>query len=70
MEKSEKLKPCPFCGGEARVDRYNDEYCRDYYLFFTRCQDCKVRTPEIHSHIDDSSGAYERAIKVWNRRTP
>lgn len=52
---NEELKPCPFCGGEAKLCK---GWCElDNYV---ECSECDVRTkPE-----NTKSGA----IKVWNRR--
>lgn len=53
---SEKLKPCPFCGGEARLSR-------DFQTFhFVRCEDCGLGT-----QFRQWRG---KAIRAWNRRTP
>lgn len=49
-----ELKPCPFCGGEARVNAYGfNQYSVD-------CKICWVETP-IKSDV-------KNAIKAWNRR--
>jgi Lar family restriction alleviation protein len=67
-----KLKPCPFCGGDARLQvtergvavvciRLSDCGCRtDYYLDFNVVigwDDWKKRR-----------SAVEKAVEAWNRR--
>lgn len=54
-DKNYKLKPCPFCGGEARCLETN---WRDGYNVF--CEECGVITLR-YSTPDD-------AIKEWNKR--
>lgn len=52
---SEKLKPCPFCGGEASINRPSGRM-----LFCVVCDDC-----------DANSGYYfteEDAARAWNSR--
>ena len=51
-----KLKPCPFCGGEAGVSERYDEYCA------VRCITCGART--------NFSMTKKGAIELWNRREP
>lgn len=51
-----KLKPCPFCGGEAKIT----QACVMQPLFCVHCVDC-----------DTSGGHYfteEDAIEAWNTR--
>lgn len=53
----EKLKLCPFCGGEAELtqDRY-----RGLNTFYVRCCGCGART--------DFEYAEEFAAELWNGR--
>ncbi len=54
-ESKPKLKPCPFCGGEAKIFRVGR-----HSLFCAYCVDC-----------DTSGGHYfteEDAIAAWNQR--
>ena len=54
---NKKLKPCPFCGGEAIVRSYSVD--NDKYSIVT-CIKCDVETPMYEFRSD--------AIKAWNRR--
>ena len=63
MASSPKLKPCPFCGGEAEMVR-NDEPSRKFSTWLVRCgnQDCPVRP---------KTGFFTSAnfiAELWNRR--
>jgi Lar family restriction alleviation protein len=55
----DKLKPCPFCGGEAEI-LYLD-YSREHYV------ECRNK----YCHLDvatDLSKTKKTAIKHWNKR--
>ena len=54
---SEKLKPCPFCGGEAALWRFYDLHVTNHYI---GCTTCGAQTRGTDS--DDL------CIEVWNRR--
>ena len=52
-----KLKPCPFCGGEARkLCDLIDE------IYFVMCLECRTESQTYDS--------LEEAIEAWNRREP
>ena len=57
----EKLKPCPFCGGEALIREQTNTLP---YSFYVRCgnPDC----PMFLATCNRSTK--EDAIKLWNRR--
>ena len=52
---SEKLLPCPFCGGEAEL--FNGGPGRAFIM----CDGCRCTS-------DD--GTTERIVAAWNRRAP
>lgn len=52
-----KLKPCPFCGGEASFEVYEDLYKDTYKV---KCLHCFAET-----NYEDT---IEEAAKKWNRR--
>lgn len=51
----EKLKPCPFCGGKARINLFLGNYC-------VTCDECA-------GAIFPCKGMKRKeAVKQWNRR--
>lgn len=54
---SEKLKLCPFCGGEAEVIAVIDEWNETYFVL---CTNCGANTI---NGINE-----EEAINAWNMR--
>lgn len=74
-----ELKPCPFCGGEAQVQKAHPSFMlkrlHDLY-FFAGCPKCgastsmfrtqKTRSPLMNEHYDEE--ARQRATDAWNKR--
>lgn len=59
MDKEIELLPCPFCGGEAIIERdFVIERCS--YRIYVRCNKCLTRV--LHHATP------EEAIKFWNIR--
>lgn len=56
----EKLKPCPFCGGEAEIkETENDVGCKIWYI---ECSDCELTI---------KNGYLPKGlIRKWNTRKP
>jgi len=52
------IKPCPFCGGSARV--YDISQC------FVICKSCGAQGPPVTEFVDMT--AAEKAIELWNER--
>ena len=48
-----KLKPCPFCGGEAKI-------ISGYGKYAITCKGCDAMSPNTYTEID--------AAKAWNKR--
>ncbi len=70
----EKLKPCPFCGGEAEINkkplwRGNRGY-KGCYEFVAVCKKCGCKVDHIKndSIYRSEEEAQENVIKVWNKR--
>ena len=60
-----KLLPCPFCGGEARLQRKGKK--REYYVI---CKKCGCRTPYYKYQFSSNEKLREEAIATWNTRKP
>ena len=57
---TEKLKPCPFCGGKADIRTLPSKNNR-ITSYFPMCRKCMT--------TGDNYASYEAAAKAWNRRT-
>ena len=55
-----KLKPCPFCGGEADLRIYDPPFVPQMQ-FYVACTNCGAMTHPCNLYK-------ERAIALWNRR--
>lgn len=60
MADEQKLKLCPFCGGEARMVASGVSDDLDFPLFKIECQRCHASSAPVDSR------AYAR--KLWNNR--
>lgn len=68
-----KLKPCPFCGGEAKtgVSTLRQSFGSDYTKFRVYCPKCHI---EKHGVVDcdgtfeDAETAMCKAVEGWNTR--
>lgn len=52
---NDKLKPCPFCGGKAKL--FED---KDYQIYSVTCTECDAGT--------NAYGIEQDAIDAWNGR--
>ena len=58
---TDKLKPCPFCGGKAFVKEHKFHGCSNTYG--VKCSECHTQTLQFFD-------TEEIAVKRWNTRTP
>lgn len=65
-----ELKPCPFCGGEAVVDKYPVRGYEPAVSFEVRCSICgQKRVGGYFDTVDKSEKwARRKAIEAWNNR--
>ena len=55
------LKPCPFCGGEAKTNPVRDG--RQAF-----CQKCEARGSPVYHGLDGPEATDGHAITAWNTR--
>lgn len=60
---SEKLKPCPFCGGEAEISHGHFDGKDTSYVLCKRC----AATGEFFI-ISFKHSSDDRAVEAWNKR--
>ena len=66
----DKLKPCPFCGGEPECYRTVVETANGYSdAVAVRCLECNARTVLIlfDGRKHPNGEEYEEAERLWNR---
>ncbi len=58
-----RLKPCPFCGGEAKILKADapEDINRSEYIHVVECQSCYIRA--LHYRMQ------EQAMSAWNKRS-
>ena len=70
----DKLKPCPFCGGEAKTIVDYDTVGSGKFLMsaFVECTVCgiyqRIRFDASKKQFSDFTDAFDRAISLWNQR--
>ena len=60
-----KLKPCPFCGGDARLWVWSEGGGVCVMCTVCRCQTSTTSDDALLKHLEP---AVERVIEAWNRR--
>ena len=70
----DKLKSCPFCGGEAYLETSHRAFikARTTKVAFVRCTKCEARSGRVplsdYGCTSISVEANKKAINAWNRR--
>lgn len=64
-----RLKPCPFCGGDAKFRRRKVGAYLEHYV---KCRTCNCRTGVVAIGVMSSNDRVEEAereaIRAWQRR--
>lgn len=65
-----ELKPCPFCGGEAKLKKgFPWQQDKKQAVALVQCTKCGCRTPvNRQCAYQARADVYEYVIKTWNRR--
>ncbi len=56
-----ELKPCPFCGGNAKLEQYTSGVIKKTTVVYVVCRVCGNRTRVEYKE--------ESVIEAWERRT-
>lgn len=68
MESKTKLKPCPFCGGEAYFRKRNINGSA-FDMMLVECKNCGASPYAISVYMYDTKENKRAAIaEKWNRR--
>ena len=71
-----ELKKCPFCGGEATIEKCHRAFIKGVStrVAFVHCKKCNARTGrfklEDYNCTSHSSVAVQKAVESWNERSP
>lgn len=66
MKKDNTLKPCPFCGADAEIEHYSNEFLGFIHYARVKCQKCGAKGPAFQQALGYS--ADEKAADAWNGR--
>lgn len=66
VKDTEQLKPCPFCGGKAKIFVCQELRFGGDEGFVIQCTNCYMNTASINGTYSPCS---EDIIKLWNRRS-
>ena len=67
----EQLKPCPFCGGKARIELRSKTFLqkRQVKCSYVKCTQCHVHSGKIElAKFDKSGDAWREVVNNWNTR--
>lgn len=59
-----ELKPCPFCGGKAKVFDNHKDFDTERVKYGVKCTKCKM-----YMTFEDKLYSKSLVVRGWNRRT-
>ena len=62
-----ELKPCPFCGGKAKIYATTTRTYPDHGKHYCYCEKC-LATGRSFSDFENDGSSVFKAIEAWNRR--
>ena len=62
-----ELKPCPFCGGEAKIYATTTGPFPNHAKHYCYCEKCFASGQSFSDFTNDGSSVFD-AIEAWNRR--
>lgn len=62
-----KLKPCPFCGGQAEIIHKHDYPIPALNSIYVKCQKCGTETKTVEASTEYC--ANDVVCSAWNQRT-
>lgn len=65
-----ELKPCPFCGGEAKLTKTTECHGHGMYLtkYYVMCEVCGCRGESDCVYYKTEQECKDFAVSRWNRR--
>ena len=60
-----KLKPCPFCGGDAEMEIKYGDYGYTPHIYSVKCKRCNAKIGKVSNNYADLS---DDVVNAWNRR--
>lgn len=63
----EELKPCPFCGGKAKIAAATTRTYPNHCKHYCYCSKCYSSGQSFADYNDDGSSLF-KAIEAWNQR--
>lgn len=65
-KEDDRLKPCPFCGGEANIRESSDAFSAVFYE--ARCKKCNVNVIVYADMTKSIEWNKKKCIEKWNTR--
>jgi Lar family restriction alleviation protein len=68
----DELKPCPFCGGKAKVGSRPEDWGRYDAKYRIECEKCEASSGWYNTRYSENleENFYKkRAIEAWNKRS-